>query len=149
MGANASNVGVFALSKAAASDLRAQMNALLAHLGVSAAVPTRGGSSPLERQGDRLEPRGRRGLLRRRRRTCRSDLRRGPDRGPGQREARGRSRSSFLSGEPGALDDYSRWVRDWGQARYAPSIENRVLAAWVGLAPAERQLFALLAGLAP
>ena len=57
--------------------------------------------------------------------------------------------ASFLSGEPGALDDYSRWVRDWAQARYAPSLENRVLAAWVGLAPAERHLFALLAGLGP
>ena len=57
--------------------------------------------------------------------------------------------ASFLSGKPDALADYSRWVRDWGQARYAPSLENRVLAAWVGLAPAERRLFALLAGLAP
>ncbi len=57
--------------------------------------------------------------------------------------------ASFLSGEPGALAEYSRWVRDWGQARYAPSIENRILAAWVGLAPAERRLWALLAGGGP
>jgi flavin-dependent dehydrogenase len=57
--------------------------------------------------------------------------------------------ASFLSGKPGALDAYSRWAHDWGQARYAPSLENRVLAAWVGLAPAERQLLILLAGLAP
>ncbi len=47
MGANASNAGVFALSKAAGSALRAQMTALLAHLGVSGAVPTRGGLLPL------------------------------------------------------------------------------------------------------
>jgi hypothetical protein len=38
MGANASNAGVSALSKAAASALRAQMTALLAHLGVSDGV---------------------------------------------------------------------------------------------------------------
>jgi flavin-dependent dehydrogenase len=55
--------------------------------------------------------------------------------------------ASFLSGKPGALDAYSRWVRDWGQARYAPSTRE-VLAAWVALAPAERQLLTLLAGLA-
>ena len=46
MGANASNVGVFALSKAAAAALRAQMNALLARLGVSGGVRTRGGLLP-------------------------------------------------------------------------------------------------------
>ena len=54
--------------------------------------------------------------------------------------------ASFLAGQPGALVEYSRWVRDWGQDRYAPSLENRVLAGWVGQAPAERNLFALLAG---
>jgi flavin-dependent dehydrogenase len=61
----------------------------------------------------------------------------------------GEAVASFLSGNFGALDGYSRWVRDWGQVRYAPSLENRVLAAWVGLAPAERQLLTLLAGLVP
>jgi flavin-dependent dehydrogenase len=53
--------------------------------------------------------------------------------------------ASFLAREPRALGNYSRWVRGWSQARYAPSIENRVLAAWVGLAPVERRLFTLLA----
>ena len=32
--------------------------------------------------------------------------------------------SSFLNGKPGALDDYSQWVRDWGQSCYAPTIEK-------------------------
>jgi flavin-dependent dehydrogenase len=54
--------------------------------------------------------------------------------------------ASFLSGEPVALAEYSRWVQEWGQARYAPSIELRILAAWVGLAPAERRLWSILAG---
>ena len=45
--------------------------------------------------------------------------------------------ASFLSGKPGALDAYSRWARDWGQARYALSLESRVLAAW-GLASLRR-----------
>lgn len=57
--------------------------------------------------------------------------------------------ASFLSGDPDALADYNGWVRDWAEARYAPSFENRVLAAWVGLAPAERRLLALLAELEP
>jgi flavin-dependent dehydrogenase len=57
--------------------------------------------------------------------------------------------AAFLSGVPGALVEYSAWVRDWGQARYAQSIESRILAAWVGFAPTERQLWALLAGASP
>ncbi len=54
-----------------------------------------------------------------------------------------------LSGNRDALSDYSQWVRDWAGARYGPTLENRVLGAWVGLFPAERRLFALLAGLDP
>ena len=53
--------------------------------------------------------------------------------------------ASFLSGDSGALAEYARSVQDWVRSRYAPSIENRFLAAWVGLAPAERRLWALLA----
>jgi digeranylgeranylglycerophospholipid reductase len=150
MGADASNVGVFALSKAAASELRAHMNALLAHLGVSGAVPTRGGFLPLwSGEGNAWSHEA--GVV-----SCGDAA--GlvdPISGEGLTAAlvsgkrAGAAVASFLSGERGALDDYSRWVRNWGQARYAPSLENRVLAAWVGLAPAERQLFALLAGLAP
>jgi flavin-dependent dehydrogenase len=150
MGANASNAGVFALSKAAASDLRSQMNALLARLGVSSAVPTRGGVLPLwsgkgttwSHEAGVVSCGDAAGLI-------------DPISGEGLTAAlvsgkrAGEAVASFLSGEPAALEDYSRWVRDWGRARYAPSLENRVFAAWVGLAPAERQLFALLAGLAP
>ena len=114
--------------------------------GVGRRLPARRAWRPVERQRDRLELRGGRDLMRRRRRTDRSDVRRGSDRGSGQRQA-GRRRDRVLPlREAGALADYSRWVRDWGRARYAPSIENRILAAWVGFAPAERRLFALLAG---
>ena len=42
MGSDASNVGVFALSKPAASDLWVQMNGLLTRLGVRDAAPARG-----------------------------------------------------------------------------------------------------------
>jgi flavin-dependent dehydrogenase len=150
MGVNASNAGVFALSKRAASGLRAQMDTLRARLGVSGgAVPTRGGLLPLW-SGEGTAWRHEAGVV-----SCGDAA--GlvdPISGEGLTAAlvsgrrAGAAVASFLSGKHGALDDYSRWVRNWAQARYAPSLENRVLAAWVGLAPAERQLFALLAGLA-
>jgi geranylgeranyl reductase family protein len=150
MDENASNAGVFALSKAAASDLRTRMNALLAHLGVSGALPTRGGVLPLwsgkgtawSHEAGVVSCGDAAGLV-------------DPISGEGLTAAlvsgkrAGEAVASFLSGNFGALHGYSRWVRDWGQARYAPSLENRVLAAWVGLAPAERQLLTLLAGLEP
>jgi menaquinone-9 beta-reductase len=150
MGGNMSNAGVFALSKAAASALRAQMNSLLARLGVSGWPHTRGGVLPLwsgkgtawSHEAGVVSCGDAAGLV-------------DPVSGEGLTAAlvsgkrAGAAVASFLSAEPGALDEYSRWVRNWGLARYAPSLENRVLAAWVGLAPAERQLFALLAGLAP
>jgi menaquinone-9 beta-reductase len=150
MGANASNAGVFALSKAAASDLRCQMTTLLAHLGVSGVVPTRGGVLPLW-SGKGTAWSHKAGVV-----SCGDAA--GlvdPISGEGLTAAlvsgkrAGEAVASFLSGNFGALDGYSRWVRDWGQVRYAPSLENRVLAAWVGLAPAERQLLTLLAGLVP
>jgi flavin-dependent dehydrogenase len=150
IGVDASNVGVFALSKAATSSLRAQMKALLAQLDVSVGVPTRGGVLPLwsgkgnawSHEAGVVSCGDAAGLV-------------DPISGEGLTAAlvsgqrAGAAVASFLSGKPGALGAYSRWIRDWGQARYAPSLENRVLAAWVGLAPAERQLFGLLAGLAP
>jgi flavin-dependent dehydrogenase len=150
LGPHASNTGVFALSKAAASDLRSQMTALLARLGVSDAVPMRGGVLPLwsgkgtawSHEAGVVSCGDAAGLV-------------DPISGEGLTAAlvsgkrAGEAVASFLSGKPGALDAYSRWIRDWGQANYSPSLENRVLAAWVGLAPAERQLLTLLAGLAP
>ncbi len=150
MGANAANAGVFALSKAAASGLRAQMKVLLAHLGVSGAVRTRGGVLPLW-SGKGTAWSDAAGVV-----SCGDAA--GlvdPISGEGLTAAlvsgkrAGAAAASFLSGKSDALQDYSQWIRNWAQARYAPSLENRVLAAWVGLAPAERQLFALLAGLAP
>ena len=150
MGANASNAGVFSLSKPAAAALRAQMSELLTRLGVSGQVHTRGGVLPLW-SGKGTAWSHAAGVV-----SCGDAA--GlvdPISGEGLTAAlvsgkrAGAAVASFLSGEPGALGDYSQWVRNWGQARYAPSLENRVLAAWVGLAPAERQLFALLAGLAP
>jgi flavin-dependent dehydrogenase len=150
MGANASNAGVFAISKVAASDLRAQMTALLAHLGAPGGVHMRGGLLPLwsgkgaawSHEAGVVSCGDAAGLV-------------DPISGEGLTAAlvsgkrAGEAVASFLSGNFGALYGYSRWVRDWGQARYAPSLENRVLAAWVGLAPAERQLLTLLAGLEP
>ena len=149
-GANSSNAGVCALSKSGASTLRVQMKKLLAHLGVSGAVSLRGGLGALwsgkgtawSHEAGVISCGDAGGLI-------------DPTSGEGLTAAlvsgklAGTAIASFLSGEAGALADYSRWVRDWGRARYAPSIENRFLAAWVGLAPAERRLFALLAGQGP
>jgi len=149
-GPKSSNAGVCALSKSGASALRAQMNALLARLGVSGAVSKRGGLGALW-SGEGIAWSHEAGVV-----SCGDAA--GlidPISGEGLTAAlvsgkrAGAAVASFLSGEPGALDDYSRWVRDWAQARYAPSLESRILAAWVGLAPAERHLFALLAGLKP
>lgn len=149
MGANASNAGVFALSKAAASGLRGRMTAFLERLGISDAVPTRGGVLPLW-SGKGTAWSHAAGVV-----SCGDAA--GlvdPLSGEGLTAAlvsgkrAGAAVASFLSGEAGALTDYSRWVRDWAQARYGPSLENRVFAAWVGLAPAERKLLALLAGFA-
>ena len=150
IGTNASNAGVFALTKPAAASLRTQLNALLAQLGVSGEVHMRGGLLPLwsgkgaawSHEAGVVSCGDAAGLV-------------DPISGEGLTAAlvsgkrAGAAVASFLSGERGALDAYSKWVSDWGQARYAPSLENRVLAAWVGLAPEERQLFTLLAGLAP
>ena len=126
------------------------MKALLARLGVSGAVPLRGGLGALwsgkgtawSHEAGVVSCGDAAGLI-------------DPISGEGLTAAlvsgkrAGAAVASFLSGDPGALAEYSRWVRDWGQARYAPSIESRILAAWVGLAPAERHLFALLTGLRP
>jgi len=147
MGANGSNAGVCALAQSATSALRAQMKNLLTHRGALGSVSVRGGLGALWSgkgtnwhheagvvscgdAGGLVDPTSGEGLT--------AALTSG--------KRAGMAIASFLAGEPGALDNYGRWVRDWGQARYAPSIENRILAAWVGLAPAERHLFALLAG---
>jgi flavin-dependent dehydrogenase len=149
-GPNASNAGVCALSTSSASALRAQLKALLARLGVSGAVPMRGGLGALW-SGKGTARSHEAGVV-----SCGDAA--GlvdPISGEGLTAAlvsgkrAGAAVASFLSGQHGALADYSRWVRDWGQARYALSLENRVLAAWVGLAPVERHLFSLLAGLVP
>jgi len=150
MGANSSNAGVCALAKSGASALRVQMKTLLANLGVSDSVSVRGGLGALW-SGKGTNWRHEAGVV-----SCGDAA--GlvdPTSGEGLTAAlvsgkrAGAAIASFLSGEAGALADYSRWVRDWGRARYAPSIENRILAAWVGFAPAERRLFALLAGQGP
>ncbi len=149
-GGNASNAGVCALSKSSASALRVQMKTLSARLGVSGAVAVRGGLGALwsgkgtawSHEAGVVSCGDAAGLV-------------DPTSGEGLTAAlvsgkrAGAAIASFLCGEPGALARYSQWVRDWGQARYAPSIENRILAAWVGLAPAERRLWALLAGVGP
>jgi menaquinone-9 beta-reductase len=149
MGANASNAGVCALLSGA-SGLRLQMKTLAARLGVSGAVCARGGLGALwsgrgtawSHEAGIVSCGDAAGLV-------------DPISGEGLTAAlvsgkrAGAAIASLLSGEPGALAEYSGWVRDWGQARYAPSIESRILAAWVGLAPAERRLWALLAGARP
>ena len=149
-GPHASNAGVCAISKSGAAALRAQMKALLARLGVSGAVPLRGGLGALwsgkgtawSHEAGVVSCGDAAGLV-------------DPISGEGLTAAlvsgkrAGAAIVSFLSGDPGALVEYSQWVRDWARARYAPSIESRILAAWVGLAPAERRLWALLAGCGP
>ncbi len=149
-GPKSSNAGVCALSKSGASALRAQMNALLARLGASGAVSLRGGLGALW-SGEGTVWSHEAGVV-----SCGDAA--GlvdPISGEGLTAAlvsgkrAGAAIASFLSGDFDALAEYSRWVSDWARARYAPSLENRVLAAWVGLAPAERRLFALLAGLRP
>jgi len=145
-GANASNAGVCALAKSSAPALRAQMRKLLARLGVSGGVSLRGGLGALW-SGKGTHWHHDAGVV-----SCGDAA--GlvdPTSGEGLTAAlvsgkrAGLAIASFLAGEPGALVEYSRWVRDWGQVRYARSIENRILAGWVGQAPAERKLFALLA----
>ena len=61
----------------------------------------------------------------------------------------GEAVASFLSGEPGALTNTADGFETGARLATRRPFENRVFAAWVGLAPAERQLFALLAGLGP
>ena len=107
------------------------MNGSLARLGVSGAAAMRGGVLPLWSgkgtawsQEASVVSCGEAGLI-------------DPISGEGLTAAlvsgrrAGEPVASLLSGEPGALNDYSRWVRDWGQPRYAPSLEKRVLAAWL------------------
>ena len=146
-GARASNAGVCAIAKSGAA-LRAEMRALLQRLGVSGgAAPLRGGLGALwsgkgtvfSHEAGVASCGDAAGLV-------------DPISGEGLTAAlvsgkrAGAAIASFLSGDSGALVEYSRWVRDWAQARYAPSIESRIFAAWVGFAPAERRLWALLAG---
>jgi flavin-dependent dehydrogenase len=144
-GTPVSNAGVCALSKSSALALRAQMRVLFARLGVSGAVPLRGGLGALwSAKGKAWSSEV--GLV-----SCGDAA--GlvdPISGEGLTAAlvsgkrAGAVIASFVSGDCGALNEYSQWVRGWARARYAPSIESRILAAWVGLVPAERHLWALL-----
>jgi len=146
-GANSSNAGICALAKSGASALRTQMTKLLAHLKVPGSVSVRGGLGALW-SSKGIKWHHETGVI-----SCGDAA--GlvdPTSGEGLTAAlasgkhAGSAVASFLAGQPGALVEYSRWVRDWGQDRYAPCLENRILAGWVGQAPAERHLFALLAG---
>jgi menaquinone-9 beta-reductase len=149
-GPRASNAGVCAASKSSAAALRGEMKALLARLGVSDAVPLRGGLGALwsgkgtawSREAGVVACGDAGGLV-------------DPITGEGLAAAlisgkrAGAAIAAFLTGDPGALVEYGRWVRDWAGGRYAASIESRIFAAWVGFAPAERHLWALLAGARP
>jgi flavin-dependent dehydrogenase len=140
MGANASNAGVCTLSKSRARALRARMSALLARLGVPDGVPLRGGLGALW-SGKGTAWSHDAGLV-----SCGDAA--GlvdPVSGEGLTAAlvsgkrAGAAVASFLSGDSSALGAYSRWVGEWGKARYASSTESRILAAWVGLAPSEER----------
>jgi menaquinone-9 beta-reductase len=146
MGANASNAGVCALLSEA-SALRFHMKTLAARLGVSGSLAIRGGLGALwsgkgtawSHDAGIVACGDAAGLIE-------------PVSGEGLTAAlvsgrrAGVAIASLLSGAPRALAEYNEWVRDWGHARYAPSIESRILAAWIGFRPAERRLWALLAG---
>ena len=147
LGPRGSNVGVCAVSRPSASAIRARMKALIAHFGVTDAVHVRGGLGALwsgkgtawSHEAGVVSCGDAAGLV-------------DPVSGEGLTAAlvsgnrAGAAIASFLSGDLGALVEYGQWVRDWGRAAYAPSIDRRILAAWVGFAPAERHLWALLAG---
>jgi flavin-dependent dehydrogenase len=146
-GVNASNVGICALAKSGSPALLAQMKKLLKHLKVPGSVSVRGGLGALW-SGSGTKWHHETGVV-----SCGDAA--GlvdPTSGEGLTVAlasgkyAGMAVASFLAGEPDALVGYSRWVREWGQVHYAPCLENRILAGWVGQAPAERHLFALLAG---
>jgi menaquinone-9 beta-reductase len=145
-GGNSSNAGVCALAKSGSLALRAQMKKLLKHFDAPGGVSLRGGLGALW-SGKGSKWHHETGVV-----SCGDAA--GlvdPTSGEGLTVAlasgknAGMAVASFLAGEAGALVEYSRWVRDWGQLHYARSFENRILAAWVGQAPAERHLLALLA----
>jgi menaquinone-9 beta-reductase len=145
-GPRSSNAGVCVASKSGAAALRTEMKALLARLGVSDAVPLRGGLGALW-SGKGAAWSNEAGVV-----SCGDAA--GlvdPISGEGLTAAlvsgkrAGEAVASFLAGYPSALVEYNTWVRAWAEARYAPSIESRIFAAWVGFNPAERDLWALLA----
>jgi menaquinone-9 beta-reductase len=146
-GPKSSNAGICALAKSSASELRSQMARLMRRLGAPDGASTRGGLGALW-SGHGRNWSDAAGVV-----ACGDAA--GlvdPTSGEGLTAAlvsgkrAGLAVASFLSGEARALEEYSRWIRDWAETRYAPSLENRMLAGWVGHAPAERRLFALLAG---
>ena len=144
---HAANVGVCSVVKSGASALRAERDALLKRLNVWGAVPLRGGLGALwsgkgaawSNEAGVVSCGDAAGLI-------------DPVSGEGLAAAlvsgkhAGAAIASFLSGHSGALVECSAWVRAWAEARYAPSIESRIFAGWVGFAPDERELWALLSG---
>lgn len=146
-GASSSNVGVCALSRSATPALRHRMKALLARLGSRSSASLRGGIEAMwsgkgnswGHEAGVLSCGDAAGLVDP---TCGEGLTGALVSG---RRA-GEAIASYVAGNPGALVEYSRWVRRWGESRYASSCENRILAGWVGLATAERHLLSLLAG---
>jgi menaquinone-9 beta-reductase len=147
-GASSSNVGVCALSRSAAQTLRAQMKTLLARLGAQGSASLRGAieamwsgrGSNWSHEAGVVSCGDAAGLIDP---TCGEGLTGALVSG----KRAGAAIASYLAGNPSALFEYSRWVRHWGQSRYASSRENRILAGWVGLAKAERNLLSLLVNL--
>ncbi len=145
--ANLSNVGVCALAPSATSALRLQMKTLLTRVGARGSVNLRGGLEAMwSGKGNKWHHEAgvvscgdAAGLVDP---TCGEGLTAALISG----KSAGMAMASFLAGDSGALVEYSRWVREWGQVRYAASRENHVLAGWVGHAAAERHLFSLFAG---
>ena len=147
-GERLSNVGVCGLTKPAASTLREQMREQLARLGSPPDVSLRGGLGAMW-TGAGARWRHDAGVV-----SCGDAA--GlvdPTSGEGLTAAlvsgkrSGEAIARFLAGASSALAEYSEWVSDWAASRYRSSLEGSRLAVWVGHAPAERRLLALLAGL--
>jgi menaquinone-9 beta-reductase len=146
-GTSSSNVGVCALSRSATPALRPQLKTLLARLGAQGSASPRGAieamwsgkGSNWGHEAGVVSCGDAAGLVDP---TCGEGLTGALVSG----KHAGAAIASYLAGNPRALFEYSRWVRHWGQSRYASSRENHILAGWVGLASAERHLLSLVAG---
>ena len=138
-GASSSNVGVCALSRSATPALRHRMKALIARLGSRSSASLRGGIEAMWKLRQREHWGHEAGVL-----SCGDAA--GlvdPTCGEGLTGAlvsgrrAGEAIASYVAGNPGALVEYSRWVRRWGESCYASGCA-RTVSSRVGLGSPRR-----------